>query len=33
MSMSPYQHIEETWGLDGNPFPSLRDLWQMDGSI
>ena len=21
MSMSPYQHIEETWGLDGNPFP------------
>ena len=21
MSTSPYQHIEETWGLDGNPFP------------
>ncbi len=21
MSMSPYQHIEEAWGLDGNPFP------------
>ena len=21
MSTSPYQHIEETWGLNGNPFP------------
>ena len=21
MSTSPYQHIEETWGLDQNPFP------------
>ena len=33
MSTSPYQHIEETWGLDQEPLSSLRDLWWMDGSI
>ena len=33
MTTSPYQHMEETWGLDQNPFPHSGYLRGMDGSI